>query len=1082
MHYRETRKHVQKGVTAGLIGLFIFMLAACASNMVAKQDDGNVAEPPSESPPKMITDISVSDAPGATVVSINGNKLLTYTSVKQPLPLGLVLYFPETSLGIAKTEYTIDNSVLDSIKAIELIENGPSKITIALKEDATYDIARDGNGLSVTFNTMIAEAETLEPSAETAEPKDDIETAELVEEGPVAPVAETAVEAAVEPAPAEDDFAQVVAQAEAEETPSPVLVPSIETSAGEDGSGLDVMIKTGSAVQDFKSFSLEDPPRIVFDLQGVISSYQKLQTVAVDTQWVKSVRHFAYPDRVRVVLDTDKEYLDAFSALPDDNGLIVHVGKKPAEVDSDQPEPMTASAESATEEQLPAEAPQPEEEPEQTVAALDRSVAQESSAPVEPTLAAAAPAAASTSAVETPAEVAAPVVKPEEAAPAVEAEVEAVVAPEVDAQEVRPSEAGAVEEAAVATETSDLKPAFVNRIDFLSHDEGTSSVIVGTTKPAQYSLEKLSEQKLQLNLKDTKIFSYRQRPLITTRFESAVDRILPIQTADMTNDSIIVVELREAVPYRVEQDGNEIQIFFEASSIPPKQLPDTDLPPWQQVMEESAEEVQTAQALEPPVQPEAELAMTEAPMEPAPVVAEDVPVVEEPVIVETPPEKDDMDEVAEAMAVEPVEDISPDKPAVEEEAKAPGKKYVGEKIALDFYQTDIKNVLRILRDVSGKNFAVDDDVTGKVTLTLVKPVPWDQVLDLILKMNNLGKSQEGDIVRIVTMSTLQKEEELKAEALKAKNARQKQEEALEPLVTEYIPISYADASEDIKPRLDEIKTPDRGNVGVDLRNNQIIMTDVPKIIEQAKRIVRQIDKVTPQVIIEARIVEVNEGYSRELGTEWGMSGLRDTTTDPGVTATSDWSVAMNNPPSTQSGTIGYNFARITNSFSLNAQLQAIESTDKGKIISNPKVVTLDNKEATIKQGLEYPYLERDSSGLATVKFKDVDLELKVTPHVTPDNRIAMKIDIVKNDVESLIDGVPSLSTNEAQTELLVNDGDTIVIGGIMKTTAGKTVTGFPLLSKIPLLGWAFKSEVIQNDRNELLIFITPRIVLLEQNI
>ena len=494
-------------------------------------------------------------------------------------------------------------------------------------------------------------------------------------------------------------------------------------------------------------------------------------------------------------------------------------------------------------------------------------------------------------------------------------------------------------------------------------------------------------------------------------------------------------------------------------------------------MEESAETgaaaVGATAAMAVPT-PTPEVIETEASEPQMMAAAEDEPVIEpeiqEEVDIDVSPEPESMDDSV-VVVVE------------EEDVYRPKKKqYTGEKIALDFYETDIKNVLRILRDVSGKNFAVDDDVTGKVTLTLVKPVPWDQVLDLILKMNNLGKTYEGDVVRIVTLATLQLEEEQRAEALKARQDRKKQEQALEPLITEYIPISYADATKDIKPRLDEIKTPDRGTVGVDLRNNQIIMTDIESVILQAKSIVRKIDKVTPQVIIEARIVEVNDDYSKELGTEWGMNGVRDTTTDPGVSATSGWSVAMNNPPSNEAGTIGYNFARISGSFSLNAQLKAIETTDKGKIISSPKVVTLDNKEAIIKQGLEYPYLERDSAGLATVEFKDVDLELKVTPHVTPDNRISMKIDITKNDVESLIDGVPALSTNEAHTELLVNDGDTIVIGGIMKGNFRDEETGFPWLAKVPLIGWAFKTKIIAEETHELLIFITPRIVELEKNL
>ncbi len=190
---------------------------------------------------------------------------------------------------------------------------------------------------------------------------------------------------------------------------------------------------------------------------------------------------------------------------------------------------------------------------------------------------------------------------------------------------------------------------------------------------------------------------------------------------------------------------------------------------------------------------------------------------------------------------------------------------------------------------------------------------------------------------------------------------------------------------------------------------------------------------------------------------------------------------MNNPAPAATSTIGFNFARVIGTpFVLNAQLNALETTGEGKIISSPKIVTLDNKKARIKQGLEYPYLERDDSGGSSVKFKNIDLLLEVTPHVTPDDRISMNILITKNDVDSIVNNVPALSTNEAETELLVNDGDTIVIGGIIKSSRQEGESGFPGLKDIPVLGWLFKSKVKNEENNELLIFITPRIVQLEQ--
>ena len=190
---------------------------------------------------------------------------------------------------------------------------------------------------------------------------------------------------------------------------------------------------------------------------------------------------------------------------------------------------------------------------------------------------------------------------------------------------------------------------------------------------------------------------------------------------------------------------------------------------------------------------------------------------------------------------------------------------------------------------------------------------------------------------------------------------------------------------------------------------------------------------------------------------------------------------MNFPAAGATSSVGFTFDKIGGTpFVLNARLNALESTGDGKIISSPKIVTLDNKKAKIKQGLEYPYLERDDTGGASVSFKEIDLLLEVTPHVTPDNRVSMQIKITKNDIDTITQGVPSLSTNEAETELLVNDGDTIVIGGIMKTRKTNATAGFPWLSKIPVLGWFFKTETDSKESSELLIFITPKIVKLEQ--
>ena len=600
---------------------------------------------------------------------------------------------------------------------------------------------------------------------------------------------------------------------------------------------------------------------------------------------------------------------------------------------------------------------------------------------------------------------------------------------------------------AAATKTNTARsdqPAWLNRIDFSSEEAGESAVTVGTTRSVEYQITKVNDKKLLLKLLDTSLPEYRKRALITTRFQSAVDRVTPTQ-APKTKDTIVVFELREAVPYFVKQTDNVIRVNFSPSSIPPRPYEDAKLPAWKKVL------------AEPPAAPEKTLPATAGQARIAATADAGQNIAKQGFVAKK-----------EMSLADRLSGISK------------GPKYTGEKIALDFYDTDIKNVFRILREISGKNFAIDKNVTGKVTLTLEKPVPWDQVLDLVLKMNQLGVTMEGDIIRIATLNTLAQEEKLRQARAKAAQAALNQQKALEPLVTEYISINYSNAQTEILPHVKPILTPSRGQVSVDTRNNQLIVTDTAEKIEQARQIVDIIDQVTPQVIIEARVVEANTNFSRELGFDWGTISAGPF--DIGDATLELTGLASNLPATIPSAVLGGTFQKLTGTpFSIvDAKLVASESEGKTNIISSPKVVTLDNKKAKIKQGLEVPYLERDSSGNATVRFKNVDLLLEVTPNITPDDRIVMKIFVTKNDVVDPSADQPALSTNEAETELLVDDGDTIVIGGIVKSTITYGEKGIPGLRQLGVLGWLFKSQTKTDKKNELLIFITPRIVKLEQ--
>jgi len=407
-------------------------------------------------------------------------------------------------------------------------------------------------------------------------------------------------------------------------------------------------------------------------------------------------------------------------------------------------------------------------------------------------------------------------------------------------------------------------------------------------------------------------------------------------------------------------------------------------------------------------------------------------------------------------------------------------KYSGEKIKLDFFDTDIKNVFRILRSVSGLNFAVDKDVRGRVTMTLEKPVPWDQVLDLVLKMNGLGKKMEGDVVRIATIQTLRQEEKDAQDAVAAKKKALEQKKSLAPLVTEYIPISYSNAKADIEQQISKLLTPDRGSVSVDQRNNMIIVTDTRETVGRVQEMIYRLDTVTPQIMIEVKVVEVTKDFSRSIGVGWNL------TNDPSVFSgfVNDMNVSVNTPFGAGGVSGDFSFFRLFGSSvtALNAKLMASETQGDARIVSSPRILTLNNKTARIKQGQEIAYLERDDAGGSAVNFKDVDLLLEVTPQVTPDKRISMRVFLTKNDVAGFTsDGVPYLATNEAETELLVNDNETVVIGGIVKTTLNDDKEGLPFLTGIPILGnMLLGSSKKEDKRNELLIFLSPSIVQLEQ--
>jgi type IV pilus assembly protein PilQ len=423
------------------------------------------------------------------------------------------------------------------------------------------------------------------------------------------------------------------------------------------------------------------------------------------------------------------------------------------------------------------------------------------------------------------------------------------------------------------------------------------------------------------------------------------------------------------------------------------------------------------------------------------------------------------------------------------------KKYVGQRISLDFKDADLANVFRIIAEVSNLNIITTDEVKGRVSVRLIN-VPWDQALDIVLKSKALGATQEGNILRIAPLASLRAEDKAR---LDAKREVEKLQATLEGVI-ETIPVNYSKAS-DLKDKITDLLS-EGGKVTIDDRTNTIIIRDLRKNVEDVKALVAKLDTAIPQVLIEARIVEVDTNFTREIGVQWGGSYKNDANTTVGITGIQDTSgafvpdqalantipfssatapnYAVNLPASVGLGAGGgLTFGILRDNLRLDLSLSALEASGKGKVVSSPKVVTIDNKEAMIEQGTQIPYSTVSASGTNT-QFVDATLSLKVTPHITPEGSIIMKLE-AKNDSQGATgaNGQPAINKKKATTEVLVRDGETAVIGGILQVTRKKDQSAVPWFSKIPILGYLFKYDATQSQNQELLIFITPKILKTE---
>lgn len=443
-------------------------------------------------------------------------------------------------------------------------------------------------------------------------------------------------------------------------------------------------------------------------------------------------------------------------------------------------------------------------------------------------------------------------------------------------------------------------------------------------------------------------------------------------------------------------------------------------------------------------------------------------------------------------------EVKPVSKAAQEQKKKEEQGYTGEKLSLNFQDIEVRAALQIIADFTGLNIVVSDTVQGAISLRL-KDVPWDQAMDIILRSKALAMRKNGNVILVAPGAEIAAREKEDLES-------QKQITELEPLRSELVQVNYAKASDFavlIRSKESSLLS-ERGNVTVDERTNSLLIQDTAGRLGEIRKVVTELDIPVRQVLIESRIVIANDDYSRELGVRFGVTSIQENG-DSGVVsltgsaAGNDTVVgsAINNlattgqvfpvtapsltdrlgvnlPVASPAGRIG--LALLGRDYLVDLELSALQAEGRGEVVSNPRVITANQKEALIEQGVEIPYQEASSSGATSVSFKKAVLGLKVKPQITPDDRVIMDLNVSKDTVGEIFNGVPSINTREINTQVLVENGETVVLGGIYEQTRSNEVTKVPLLGDLPVVGALFRSTRNVDDKVELLIFITPKIL------
>ncbi len=1071
-----------------LLAAALVLTAGCAARKTAvpsEQPMPSVVVPRAEG--RSIELVSILRKGDAVLIEADG--AIRYTAFRLSDPPRVILDLPAVSVENVESPIEVDN---DFITRIVLTSYGEGeerigRIEIGLKQGVVADIKAGEDSILVEFRKQ--------DLVSGADGKDDGVEAE---------------EAAVRSAAAEQQAAaggdEAVRGEEEEFGPDAGEVLSeaaniIDVEISGEGDVSVVRITADGLIGDYNAFGLGDPPRVVLDVLNVGTLVHE-KSMDADVPAVKRVRMGAHPDKTRFVFDSSLQTVPYYSVTREGASLVVRfspiesavaaVGEEgeevvegPSEVEVGEPvfegeaggvTEAGASGEPAGEEALaeelaPAESvstvPAEEAEAEEVVEEPSEAVAEVVVAEGEAGGVTEAGASGEPAGEEALAEeLASAMVVSEVTAEEVVAGNEPGDVTDAGISEVSAGEEARAEKFVSATVVSgasveeavegpsdavaegprvegpaveEKKYIDIEDISFKRLADKARLSIASSAKPKYRLKESRDGKVLTLDLIGSLIPDELQRTLDASELDTPVVTISSYQAyTEPVGDVRVIVRLRDSVPYEVAEEGNTINIDF-------------------------------------------------------------------------PPAVDEAEEVA---AVEDVGKSEVEPAWVdEEEAQAgqdalPERKYTGRRISIDMVDAQITDVLKLLAEVSDLNIIASEEVTGTITLRL-KDVPWDQAFDLILKTKGLDKIHEGNVVRVAPVQRIREEREA---ALAAKKAAEK----LEELRTEYIRINY-DKAATLAEQIQNVLT-NRGTVTVHEPTNTLIIKDISSAIEEAKAYIEKVDIPIPQVLIEARIVEAESTFARDLGIQWGIdyrtkgnkvhtstfgsvreeygqwapqpnqqSGTlegggtypvekKSFLADVGVT-----NYAVNLPATGNAGTLGalgFILGKTgANPMLLDLRISAGEQEGLVKTISRPRIVTMDNKAAKIEQGESIPYQTTSASGTQTT-FVNASLSLEVTPHITPDGSVLMKIKATRNSVGTVPTGAtaPSIYTKEASTEVIVKDGETTVMGGIIISDTKNSSGGIPFLKDVPVLGWLFKNKSVSDSQKELLIFITPTII------